>query len=1278
MSALPQGGVPPEQARKVARAREALFGKVLIRKGILSAEEVRKAIRAQHRFREQGENLRLGEVLVKIGLLEPEQVRHLLALVGKRLMHCPRCGRNFNVKHGEPDHEVECPRCRVPLVHPPDAKSLNAHATQILPAVQLDPGDARDRSGKPFGRYRLLQELGRGGMGVVWKAWDTQLKRVVALKQVLSGGSVSPEQIQRFMQEARLAAHLRHPNIIAVHDIGVHNREHFFTSEYVEGQPLDRRMKKPISLRQAVEWVKTVAGALAYAHKQGVVHRDIKPGNILIDTRGEPHVMDFGLAKEVDVGSGSAKRSPDLTVSGALLGTPRYMSPEQAAGRTREIGPATDQFALGVVLYELLTHRSPFTGRNLRELLNAVAEQDPTPPSQIIRSVHGDVETICLKAMEKDPSRRYASMEVLERDLGCYLQGDSISARPISRAEQMWRNVRRNTKVVVPTAAAALLLVCFSVWLLLSARAEQERVRQSLSDAAGFEKRGEIEKARDAFKMARELDPSSETAREGFERTDGRLRESRAASEARGTQAAATAKAQEEAFALLEAGRPVLDQAFHYLYSRDARYDELVRRVQVGQAQIEEAIAKAPRLAPAHYLLGRAWELRGWNDKAEACWRKAIELDPRLGPAHYQLGRLLMTRSYLFAVATNENERREKRKGAVALAAEAAREIEAAAKGSGLDDPLQRDLAAAMVLLAKEDWKALLEKTAEGVRKYGDADGVEEFHWLSAIGKTPDQEILAYDRALAKRPKYPLALFCRGTARMGLGDAAGAIADFDEALRISPRMVDALHNRGNLRVDAGDLKAALADYDAALKIDPDMADTLSARGSARWQLGQYPQALADLDRALLLNPRGTAAYHNRGLVRQSLKDMDGALSDFTSALKLEPRALPPRINRAVCLDEMGKYDEALDDLDLVLSIDPSSVEARFNRGIVRTKKGSLEGAREDFETVLRLDPHHVLAQRNLEGLRLEMSPGTAAGSSPGAGGAEACFVRGTALLKSRDLKGAIREFDAALRIDPRHADALANRGAALSEAGDLDGALADLTRAAEMKPGQAIILHNLGTVRRRKGDLSGALRNLDEAVKADPRNAWALHDRGLVRQDLRDLEGAFADYTEAMRLDPARAESANNRGVIQEEWGKFDAAFADFEEAVKRRPAYAEAIFSRGRIRFRKNDYTGAILDYDQAIKIDAKQAKYFVNRGLAHRLKGDLTPARADLDEAVRLSPRFPEAWVNRSSIREEQGDLAGAVEDLTKALECAPPDWPFRASTERDLAETKKRAGQ
>ena len=267
-----------------------------------------------------------------------------------------------------------------------------------------------DAAGRPFGHHRLLEEIGRGGMGVVWKAWDCVGRRVVALKILIEDARRSAESVERFLREVRAASRLEHPNIARVHEVGVEEGKYFFTSDFIEGRSLSRLSAEGLGIKESIRIVRAIAGALQHAHERGVLHRDVKPENVLVDRTGRPFLLDFGLAKEIEEGSG-------LTQSGALMGTPRYMSPEQARGLMKDMTASSDQFSLGVVFYELIGRQPPFEGESLFLLLHAIIHQRPRPLRAIDPSIPAEVERICLRCLEKEPERRFRSMGELEAEL---------------------------------------------------------------------------------------------------------------------------------------------------------------------------------------------------------------------------------------------------------------------------------------------------------------------------------------------------------------------------------------------------------------------------------------------------------------------------------------------------------------------------------------------------------------------------------------------------------------------------------------------------------------------------------------------------------------------------------------------------------------------------------------------------------------------------------------------------------------------------------------------
>ena len=349
-----------------------------------------------------------------------------------------------------------------------------------------------------FGDYELLEEIARGGMGVVYKARQASLNRVVAIKMIKAGELASEAEVKRFRLEAEAAANLDHPNIVAIYEVGEQEGQHYFSMRLVEGVSLAAQAQKSglTNQRSVAQTLAKVARAVHHAHQRGILHRDLKPGNILLDAQGEPHVTDFGLAKRVDLDS-------SLTVSGAAMGTPSYMAPEQAAGKTKHLTTAVDIWSLGAVLYFLLTGHPPFQGATPLETMRKVMEEEPTPPSQVLpRSGHReafssnsalrmphsaidrDLETICLKCLEKDPRRRYASADALADDLERWMRQEPIQARASSPWERTVKWARRKpaqASLVGLSAGAALVL-----WtLVLVNRAEVQRERDIARVAEG-------------------------------------------------------------------------------------------------------------------------------------------------------------------------------------------------------------------------------------------------------------------------------------------------------------------------------------------------------------------------------------------------------------------------------------------------------------------------------------------------------------------------------------------------------------------------------------------------------------------------------------------------------------------------------------------------------------------------------------------------------------------------------------------------------------------------
>lgn len=291
-----------------------------------------------------------------------------------------------------------------------------------------------------FGDYELNSEIARGGMGVVYRATQVKLKRTVALKMILAGKLATADDVQRFIMEAEAAGRLSHPNIVAIYEVGELQGQHFFSMEFIKGMSLAQRLQQgPLPGRVAARYVRQIARAVQYAHKQGILHRDLKPSNIMLDDEhDEPHITDFGLAKHL--GNQDSKQ----TRTGAVIGTPSYMAPEQAQGRTRELGPACDIYSLGAILYDVLTGRPPHRAETALDTVMQVIHNEPVPVTLLNPKVDKDLETICHKCLEKDPLLRYASAEALAMDLQNYLDGNSINARSSNVLDRLTRMLDRS------------------------------------------------------------------------------------------------------------------------------------------------------------------------------------------------------------------------------------------------------------------------------------------------------------------------------------------------------------------------------------------------------------------------------------------------------------------------------------------------------------------------------------------------------------------------------------------------------------------------------------------------------------------------------------------------------------------------------------------------------------------------------------------------------------------------------------------------------------------
>lgn len=349
---------------------------------------------------------------------------------------CPQCGAKL------PDDAPEalCPACLMSKALPSNFDTVTLEASPW----------SKGSSVRYVGDYELLDEVAAGGMGVVWKARQVKLDRLVAVKMIRGGALAGEEEVRRFHAEAQAAANLKHPNIVSIHEVGEHEGQHYYSMDFIEGTTLaDVCHGKAMNAREAAALLRTVCDAVHFAHQRGVLHRDLKPHNLMLDASGQPHVLDFGLAKRLDDDQG-------LTMSGAVLGSPSYMAPEQAQGRHDRIGTHTDVHALGAILYQMLTGRPPFLASSAAETMMQVVQREPSAPTRFNADIPRALETICMKCLEKEPARRYATARELGEELERFLKGAPILAQPVSITRRAANWLRQHPGWL---AGAAALLV---------------------------------------------------------------------------------------------------------------------------------------------------------------------------------------------------------------------------------------------------------------------------------------------------------------------------------------------------------------------------------------------------------------------------------------------------------------------------------------------------------------------------------------------------------------------------------------------------------------------------------------------------------------------------------------------------------------------------------------------------------------------------------------------------------------------------------------------------
>ena len=844
------------------------------------------------------------------------------------LSHHPELGQDDELLLGLLVQECELRRRQAPELPAEEYvrrfPRLEAELRQRLEKPAAPPAPPPSLSSSAIAGYELLEELGRGGMGVVYKARQVHLNRIVALKMILAGSRAGPDERLRFLVEAEAIASIQHPGIVAVHEFGTHDGSPWFALEYCAGGSLAAKLNgTPLEAAEAAAVVEQIARAVQAAHERGVIHRDLKPANVLLGQDDRPRVTDFGLARRVEGGSG-------LTQTGAIMGTPSYMPPEQARGQ-KDVGPAADVYSLGAILYECLTGRPPFKAATAYDTIVQVISQEPVSVRQLNAKTPRDLETICLKCLEKDKHKRYASAEALADDLRRFLNHDPIRARPASVWERLWKWGRRQ-----PVAAALIGVTFLATFALVAAVAlygvsqsqklkkalEQEAVRERSSrtlflaqqhEAAErwTEAHTELAKAQEALDAQPELhaDDLRAEVRQRLSFVRLRLHE------------------QEQRRQAQERGRVCLssyDDALFYL--------TLFTGLQVAESQAKTSAAA--RVALAVYGLDKDADAGGGPGAVLERDRPHLPAGEhaRLAGACYEL--LLIWADTEGAPPPGAIETKEQTR--------------------------QRS----------ENARALLERT----KRLGQVYGLETrtYHVCKARWEARRMGV-AFDPAKLvgigpPRPTGPLDWFLEAVDHYRAGRYEQARQACGEVLRQQTKHFWARY------------VLALCDLRRSLDRRPGGADGLRgpaaggclAEAAARvrcqrtglhpHQAGPggcgVPRAQEDFDFALNQDPGALVQYvglANRGVLNMRRKDWPEAVKDLQDAVKANPAGFQGYVNLATALQEVGKWDEATAALDRAIKLAPALALGYQSRAELHVRRKQWAAAKADFEQAVALD-----------------------------------------------------------------------------------------------------------------------------------------------------------------------------------------------------------------------------------------------------------------------------------------------------------------------------------
>jgi eukaryotic-like serine/threonine-protein kinase len=972
-------------------------------------------------------------------------------------------------------------------------------------------------------RYRKLRDHAMGGLGVVYVARDEELRREVALKEIQDRHADDAGKRARFLIEAQITGELEHPGIIPVYCLGAHDDGRpFYAMRFIKGDTLtasilsfhaDEALKndpgtRSLALQKLLRRFMDVCNAIAYAHSRGVIHRDLKPDNVMVGSFGETLVVDWGLAKALNR-SGSDGDEPRTasavhstssnglagTLPGSVIGTPGYMSPEQASGNLDLLGPSSDVYSLGATLYTLLTGRAAFAGDDVRAVVRKVELGEFPRPRESSPWLDPALEAICLKAMSLHPDDRYASPQALADDLECWLADEPVAAyaEPLHRRVRRWARKRRTILATAGAAATvAALLLGVAVWF----RIDQRRKTDSVALFTMEQANGMAIEARTSGDLARWDKAIAEAlrAKERLESGGGslalhhdvevRLETFRSEQSRRRLALDADNKDRDMVTALEEARLQetnLRDERFDYEAKLDA-YLAAFRAYGIDLATLDfkDASTRIRSSKVADDLITALDDcvlypsIRIPTDRLKALARSA-ETDQVRAAIRDAIARNDVA-GLLHMVERFEDRER---------------------LGSRL-----RTIFKALVRLDRAASLPLLE-TIRG-------EHASDF-WIN--------HELGWAYLKAKSPQAQEAVRCLSVAVALRPNSPGAVLNLGVALR-----------------EQGKLESAIESFRNAIRIKPDYAEAHNNLGAALVALGKLDQAVESFRRVIQIKPDHAEAHYNLGIVLKDQGKLEAAIESYRNAIRIKPDYAEAHNNLGTALRGQRKLEQAIESYRKAMRIKPDDAVSHLNLGIALRDQQKFDQAEESYRRAIAIKADYAEAHNGL----------------------------GVALRDQRKFDQAAESFLKAIEIQVDYAEAHNNLGAVLKAMGKLDQAAESFRKAIQIKPDLAEAHYNLGIVLQAQRKLKEAIEAYRNAILFKPDYAEAHNNLGFTLQAQGKLEPAIESYRKAIQFKPGYAMAHYNLAYILSDQGKLEEAIASYRKAIQFKPDYAVAYCNLG------------------------------------------------------------------------------------------------------------------